>query len=109
MNTNDALEDARRRWVETCASSDVGLWWVADDIRQLMPGAPEHEIRSETLRALRPLLQQGSLRAAKLLPAGSYQLWGDSIEEQLARIDEEWAALGRPPDIGDIVWFIGAR
>ncbi len=30
-------------------------------------------------------------------------------EEQLARIDAEWAALGRPPDIGDIVWFIGPR
>jgi hypothetical protein len=109
MNIIDALEDVRRRWVETCTTSDVGLWWIADDVRQLRPGAPEHEIRLETLRALRPLLQQGSLRAAKLLPGGSYQLWGGSTEEQLAKIDEEWAALGRPPDIGDIVWFIGAR
>ncbi|HEX8701728.1 MAG TPA: hypothetical protein VF815_23065 [Myxococcaceae bacterium] len=109
MNTTDALEDARKRWVETCASSDVGLWWIADDVRQLKPGASENEIRLETLRALRPLLIQGALRAARLLPGGSYQLWAGSVEEQLARIDAEWAALGRSPDIGDIVWFIGAR
>jgi hypothetical protein len=109
MNSNDALEDARRRWVETCKSSDVGLWWIADDVRQLRPGAPENEIRLETLRALRPLLNQGKLQAARLLPGGTYQLWEGSVEEQLARIDAEWAALEHPPDIGDIVWFIGPR
>lgn len=109
MSTSDALEDARKRWVELCASSDVGLWWIADDVRQLRPGASEHEIRVETLRALRPLLDRGLLRAAILLPGGAYQLWEGSVEEQLARIDAQWAALGRPPDIGDIVWFLGAR
>jgi hypothetical protein len=109
MNINDALEGARRQWVEACASSDVGLWWIADDIRGIRPGASESEIRLETLRALRPLLNRGLIRAVRLLPGGSYQLWEGSVEEQLARIDAEWAALGRPPGIGDIVWFIGAR
>lgn len=109
MNIHDALERARRQWVEACASSDVGLWWIADDVRQLRPGASEDEIRLETLRALHPLLKQGSLRAARLLPGGSYQLWEGSVEEQLARMEAEWAALGRPPGIGDIVWLIGAR
>ncbi len=97
------------RWVEAGASSDIGLWWIADDIRQLRPGASEEEIRHEALRALQPLLSQGLLRAIRLLPGGDYQPWGGSVDEQLARIDSEWARLGRPPDIGDIVWFIGAR
>jgi hypothetical protein len=109
MTMHDALEDARKRWAETCKSSDVGLWWIADDVRQLRPGASEEEIRFETLSALRPLLTQGALRAARLLPGGAYQPWTGSVEEQLARIDAEWVELGRPPDIGDIVWFIGAR
>jgi hypothetical protein len=109
MSTSDALEDARKRWVETCASSDVGLWWIADDVRQFRPESAENEIRAETLRALHPLLNRGLLRAVRLLPGGSYQLWEGSVEEQLARIDAEWAALGRPPGIGDIAWFIGAR
>ncbi|ADO75226.1 SMI1/KNR4 family protein [Stigmatella aurantiaca] len=109
MSTNDFLEDLRKRWVESCTSSDVGLWWIADDVRQLRPEASENEVRAETLRALRPLLNQGLFRAANLLPGGSYQLWEGSVEEQLMRIDTEWATLGRPPDIGGIVWFIGAR
>ncbi|MDC0711102.1 hypothetical protein POL68_21715 [Stigmatella sp. ncwal1] len=109
MNTHDTLKDAQRRWAEICATSDVGLWWIADDVRQLWPGAPEEQIRLETLRAIRPLLNDGSLRAVNLLPGGSYQPWEGSVDEHLARIDAEWAALKRPPDLGDIVWFIGTR
>lgn len=103
------LEEVGKRWVDACAGSDVGLWWLADDIRQLRPDASEGEIRQETLRALRPLLSQDSLRAVSLLPGGAYRSWEGSVDEQLARIETEWALLGRPPDIGEIVWFIGAR
>jgi glycine/D-amino acid oxidase-like deaminating enzyme len=107
MSINEGMEDARTRWARAGADSDIGLWWIADDIRQLNPGASEEEIRRETLRALRPLLSQGLLRAVNLFPGGVYQPWDGSVEEQLARIGLEWALLGRPPDIGDIVWFIG--
>jgi hypothetical protein len=109
MISDEELESVRKRWSQACAGSDVGLWWVADDVRQLQPGASEEEVRVETLRALKPLLCAEILRAVSLLPGGTYQVWEGSVGEQLARIDREWAALGRPPDIGEIVWFIGAR
>lgn len=109
MSTNTEWEDARKRWAEAGAGSDVGLWWIADDVRQRRPDASEEEIRIETLRALRPLLSTGALRAVNLLPGGAFQPWSGSVDEQLARIDAQWAALGRPPDIGDIVWFVGFR
>ncbi|PTL82180.1 hypothetical protein [Vitiosangium sp. GDMCC 1.1324] len=107
MNIDKALEDARTSWVKAGADSDIGLWWIADDVRQLKPDASEEEIRRETLRALQPLLSQGLLRAVNLLPGGAYHPWEGSVDEQLARIDSEWARLGRAPDLGDIVWFIG--
>jgi hypothetical protein len=107
MSIDEELEDARARWAKAAADSDIGLWWIADDIRQLQPGASEEEVRRETLRALRPLLSQGLLRAVNLLPGGTYQAWDGSVDGQLARIELEWARLGRPPDIGDVVWFIG--
>jgi hypothetical protein len=109
MSDPQKVEDAQRGWIRDASSSDLGLWWLAADIRELRPGAPEHEVRLETLRALRPLLARGALRAIHLLPGGAFELWAGSVEEQLARMDAEWAALGRPPDLGDIVWFIGAR
>lgn len=109
MSDQHKVQDAQRGWVRDASSSDLGLWWLAADIRELRPGAPENEVRLETLRAVRPLLTSGALRAVHLLPGGSFEPWEGSVEEQLARMDAEWAALGRPPDLGDIVWFIGAR
>ncbi len=109
MSYEQDVENVQRGWVRDAMSSDLGLWWLAADIRELRPGAPEDEVRTETLRALRPLLVSGTLRAVHLLPGGAFEPWEGPAEEQLARIDAEWAALGRPPDLGDIVWFIGAR
>jgi hypothetical protein len=109
MSYEQDVESVQRGWVRDAMNSDLGLWWLAADIRELRPGAPEDEVRTETLRALRPLLVSGTLRAVHLLPGGAFEPWEGSAEEQLARIDAEWAALGRPPDLGDIVWFIGAR
>lgn len=109
MSDSQKVEAAQRGWVRDARSSDLGLWWLAADIRELWPGIPESEVRLETLRALRPLLDSGALRAVHLFPGGKFKAWDGSVEEQLARMDAEWTALGRAPDLGDIVWFIGPR
>jgi hypothetical protein len=78
-------------------------------MRELMPDAPEEDIRRESLAALRPLLTSGAIRAATPLPDGEFELWEGSTDEQLSRIDLEWRRLGRQPTIGDIVWLVGPR
>jgi len=103
------LEDVKRQWVEACQTSDVGLWWVARDVRELMPQASEDDVRRVTLSALRPLLAEGKIRAVSMQPLGKFDVWKGSVDEQLARIDAEWRDLARPPDLGDVVWFIGER
>src|SRR4051812_29942096 len=100
------IEEAKRAWVDESETSDLGLWWIADDVRELMPGASEEEVCRETLRALLPLLRAGTLRAGDMLPTGRFSAWQAPIEEQLARIEAEWIQLGREPIIGEIVWFI---
>jgi hypothetical protein len=35
------------RWVEAGADSEIGLWWIADDIRQLRPDASELRLAKE--------------------------------------------------------------
>lgn len=106
MSIDEELDEVRMGWVKAGADSDLGLWWIADDLRLLRPEASEDELRHDTLRALRPLLSEGLLQAVDLLPGGTYLPWEGSVDEQLARIDSEWTRLGRAPDIGDIVWFI---
>lgn len=106
MNSR-AIEEAQCGWARKCVGNELGLWWAARDVRERLPGASEEEIRRETLAALRPLLRDGTLRAADAFPNGAFRPWRGSVEEQLARIDSEWRKLGRRPTIGDIVWFIG--
>jgi hypothetical protein len=35
-----------------------------------------------------------------------FKKWECSVEEATARIERAWNALGREPNIGDIVWFV---
>lgn len=108
MNDID-FKTVRERWVKEGSESDLGLWWLADDLREVLgDGATEEEVRSATVRALRPLLESGTLRAVNLLEGGKFEVWPGDVDEQLARVVEGWKAVGKP-DIADVVWFIGQR
>lgn len=98
------------RWIHQCEESDVGLWWIADDLREANPTvSDENDVRQPAVPMIRTLLATEQVRAATLLPEGKYALWEGNIDDQVTRIDHEWAALGRSPNIGDIVWFVGPR
>ena len=99
----------RERWVQEGSESDMGLWWLAEDLREVLGDtATEEEVRDATLTALRPMLESGTLRAVNLLDGGAFEAWSGDVDQQLARIVEGWKAVGTP-DIGDVVWFIGRR
>lgn len=103
------FETIRKRWVTEGSESDLGLWWLADDLREILrDDATEEEVRAATLEALRPLLESGKLRAVTLLEGGKFEVWAGDIDQQLASIDEGWRTVGKP-NIGDVVWFIGER
>ncbi len=109
MSANGDLENVQHGWIRECLDEggDLGLWLIIADINELMPGATEAELRRETLLLLRPLLESGSLRAADMLPDIGFRVWSGTVDDQLARIDLDWARLGRRPTIGEVVWFIG--
>lgn len=103
-------ESVQERWIKEAEESDLDLWWLADDVRELLgQEASEAAVRERTLELVKPLLQSGQLRAVDLLPEGRFREWGGEVTEQLARISESWNHLERRPRIGDIVTFIGPR
>jgi len=103
------LDALRERWAAEGADSDLGLWWLADDLRTVLGNAStEAEVRSATLEVLRPLLESGQLRAVSMLEGGKFAIWTDDVNRQLEIISDRWKQVGKP-DIGDIVWFIGER
>lgn len=103
-------ESIQERWCREAKDSDLGLWWLADDVRVLLgPRASEAAVRKWTLNLVKPLLQSGKLRAVDLQPHGQFLEWSGDVTEQLAIISKKWNRLGRSPRIGDIVTFIGPR
>ena len=36
---------------------------------------------------------------------GRFVRWSETPDEVVARVRREWLSLGRPPGLGDIVWF----
>lgn len=109
--TNHAREtDVQKRWVEEAKQADLGLWWLADDVREILgPEACETEVCNRTIDLLEPLLRSGDLRAVDLLPEGRFREWPGEIVVQLEKIERLWAQLDRKPRIGDIVTFLGPR
>ncbi len=107
--TNTVLTNIRKQWLVESAESDLGLWWLAEDLREYLgDDASEEEVLAATLEALRPLLESGNLRAVMLLEGGNFEAWDGDIPQQLSRVAEGWRAVGKPT-IGDVVWFIGDR
>src|SRR5688572_26947056 len=107
--TVQLIATLQRMWRAEGEGSELGLWWIAEDVRQAFPGIDDATVRSITTRALRPMLEHGELHAGALGADGSFVPWTGSAEEQLRRIDSAWKDLGRPPSVGDVCWFVARR
>jgi len=88
-------------WTAAGVDSDLGLWWLADDVREAMgDGATESDVRATTLRLLRPLLEARVLTAVDLHEGGRFTPWRGNAAAQLERILREWRALPCSPISG---------
>lgn len=81
----------------------VGLWKIPRHLRRLLPGSPDSQILDLSIAILVALItldvQLGDIDGE----TGVFVPWN-----QLAgvdRVEAEWEALGRDPNIGDIAWL----
>jgi hypothetical protein len=112
-----------------CSEDEVGLWEVVrvvvrDFVRQ-QPGGWElldlmystntcdAELGGQLVereRAIDPTLVREQvlhiIDAGFPADHGTWESWNLSPAETMRRIEAEWDALGHPPNIGDIVWFV---
>lgn len=63
-------------------------------------------VREKVLHIVRDLLDAGLIDAGFPADHGRWESWNLSPAETMSRIEAEWDALGHPPTIGDIVWFV---
>jgi hypothetical protein len=79
--------------------------WIAKDVG----GAKaDDDIRRLSLDLIRELVTSGLMEIGDLPTAkGARQLsiWTGTREEWLGRLEREWLALGRNPELGDLGWL----
>jgi hypothetical protein len=102
MSPEDVLESL----AEECHVDHVGLWEIVDAVRFDLGSADASETRALTIRLVRSLLVERGMEVGRPAPDGrQFVSWGLPPDEAVRRIEKEWSALGREPNIGELAWF----
>lgn len=81
----------------------IGLWEVIKDIKRNIQPEPGN-LKSVTLEFVATMMSSGFVAGRSR--GRKFEQWRDQrIEKVIERIDREWSALGREPNIGHIVSF----
>ncbi len=83
----------------------VGLWEIARMLQGVSPPASWEQRRSDAVRLIESLLTKGYIRAGDLTAGGVFVPWDMPAKAIAQKIDAQWRALGRDPDIGELCWF----
>jgi hypothetical protein len=97
------LTNVKREIIAECGEDYVGLWSI---IRKLLAVGIEGEsiVMEATLQLLLQLLVSEELVAGQFR-AEKFEIWNGHPQDIVSRIKNEWIALGRSPNIGEIAWF----
>ena len=82
---------------------DISL--IAEPLRERLGLQSQDDIRHHTLRVIERLIALG-VKPGDYDYATTISFWPGTPAELLDRIETEWVALGRTPDLGEsICWF----
>lgn len=82
----------------------VGLFAIAKDVKELI--GDEENSFEPSMRIVERLLEKGMLAGYSPYEPDGYRPWPNQDRKAVMdRIRSEWLALGRFPNIPDIVWF----
>src|SRR5262249_14959141 len=91
--------------VEECGQDHVGLWEVVNAARYDLRASSSEEIQTTALQLVRSLLHRGMLVGFPAPDGKGFEPWDLSADGAVGRIEQEWSALGREPNIGEVAWF----
>jgi hypothetical protein len=91
--------------LEECHEDHVGLWRVVNAVHIDLGITNPTEARTMTLRLIHSLLNECGMQVGRPTPDGRHFIgWDIRPDQALERIEKEWSALGREPDIGEVAW-----
>lgn len=105
MKSDDVLESL----FEESHEDHVGLWRVVNAVRFDLGTVDPVQTRAMTLRLVRSLLQERGMQVGQPAQDGRHFVpWNLPPDQAVNRIEKEWTALGREPNIGEVAWFTSA-
>jgi hypothetical protein len=105
MSQAQVIEEIGKILAEEVQSDCVGLWAVLWEVKQRLPSLTTEQARAAVLAVIREAIERdvivpGEFVEMRFIP------WEVSPMEALERIENAWLALGREPNIGEVVWFV---
>ncbi len=89
-------------------ADEVGLWLIIAKLRGECGITDPTHLRAATLDFVREFLDSGEVVAGYYKGDGNgIAVWDMPASDVISRISAKWDALGREPNIGDIVVFVG--
>jgi hypothetical protein len=103
-------EDVLEQLVEECQVDHVGLWEIVRAVQDDLGSATAEETRELSMGFVRCLLKERGMLVGHPAPDGrDFLSWGLPADQAISRIEREWSALGRDPNIGEVAWFTSAE
>jgi len=85
-------------WVDACGVASIAI--------NIGHAKSVEEIRDLSLKMIREVVQQGLMEIGDLPQNGQrLELWPMTPQECLDRVEREWDALGRNPNLWEICWL----
>ena len=101
----EIVDDMLAPLIAEAQVDDLGFWEFVRTARRVQPAASEETIRQAVCDVIESAVSKNLLWSGWPPPTGGYQPWDRPIGELLDYIREQWAALGRDPNPGDVMWF----
>lgn len=100
------IED--RVLLESCEDY-VGLWSIIWCLREIEKESDPTKIRLQAIKIIGELLEAGLVQCGTFSENGNFEIWQLDASTIISRIEKEWDALGREPNMGEIVWFVATQ
>jgi hypothetical protein len=95
---------------EECQADHLGIWEIVDAVRLDLGSTNAPQTRALPLRLVQRLLSDRGMHVGHPAPDGRQFIpWSLPPDQALRRIEQEWAALGREHNIGEVAWFTSAQ
>ena len=94
--------------IEEAKADEVGLWFIIGRVRDDIGVEEPALLQTATLQCVHEILVSGAVVAGYYKPDGSgVEVWDIEPENVVSHIEHAWNELGREPNLGEIVVFIG--